>query len=55
MIRENNRFYEVDDLLKKYGVPRTNWVARLRRPENSDKWRNHKGPNPLLMLGLDRS
>ena len=51
----NNRtYYEMNHLLREYGAPKSSWTSRLGFG-NSRKWKDHKGPNPLMMQGLDRS
>ncbi|WP_157738910.1 MULTISPECIES: hypothetical protein [Stappiaceae] len=51
----NRHYFEVDTLLQKYGAPRSNWTPRLRQGKQGAKWQDQKGPNPLVLKGLDRS
>ncbi|MEM9631990.1 MAG: hypothetical protein AAGA50_11740 [Pseudomonadota bacterium] len=51
----NNRsYYEMNHLLREYGAPKTSWSSRIGL-KRSRKWKDQKGPNPLMMMGLDRS
>lgn len=51
----NNRsYYEMSRLLREYGAPVTSSSTRTDLKKNR-KWLDQRGPNPLMMMGLDRS
>ena len=46
--------YQTHRLLQEYGAPKTGWSSRTGH-HGRHKWRDQQGPNPLMMMGLDRS
>lgn len=46
--------YQTYRLLQEYGAPKTGWSSKAGH-HGRHKWRDQQGPNPLMMMGLDRS
>jgi hypothetical protein len=50
----SHTYYEINRLLREQGVQRTQPAPR-HGSAGARKWKDQMGPNPLMMMGLDRS
>ncbi|WP_156958903.1 hypothetical protein [Labrenzia sp. DG1229] len=50
----NNSYHEIDRMMREYGARKPQAVPRHGSAQ-ARKWADQKGPNPLMLMGLDRS
>ena len=52
---KNKQADVVDIMVRTRHARGSSWSSLLGFGSHKDKWKHHKGPNPLTMMGLDRS
>ncbi|CTQ51946.1 hypothetical protein LP7551_00462 [Roseibium album] len=55
MRNRNRPVYAVDINVQALQAQQAWWGSALGGSRMKDKWKDCKGPNPLMMMGLDRS